>query len=285
MKASTWKTVLFVLLIALLLAACGGAQEAAAPAEEEEEAAPAEEEEEAAPAEEEEEAAPAEEEEEAAEAMGEPIVIGIPTALGSIEGAASLKAIEMAVDEVNASGGVDVGGEHRPFEIVTIDTREHEAGVPVTDALAAVEKLILEDEPDVILVGAFRSEVVMASLDLIAEHQIPYMTSIAMTPALGGAITENPDEYKYFFRNCFNAVYLVGSMAQTMGFVNEEFGFTKAYIINQDVAWANGTAGGLAGAIEGAGWEVVGSDAYPTGATRLEPRSSSRSSTCLNPAS
>jgi branched-chain amino acid transport system substrate-binding protein len=253
MKASIWKALLLIVVAALMFVACGGEPEATATAEEE--ATPVEEE-----------VTPVEEEE-MAEAMGEPIVIGIPTAFGSIEGAASLKAIEMAVEEINASGGVDVGGELRPFEIVTIDTREHEAGVPVTDALAAVEKLILEDEPDVILVGAFRSEVVMASLDLIAEHKIPYMTSIAMTPALQSAIVENPDEYKYIFRNGFNAIYLVGSMAQTLGFVNEEHGFTKAYIINQDVAWANGTAAGLTGAIEGAGWEVVGTDAYPTGAT------------------
>lgn len=231
MNAASWRRVLFVLVVGLLLVACGGAQE------------------------------------EPTETMGEPIVIGIPTAFGAIEGAAALQAIEMAVEEVNASGGVDVGGEHRPFEIVTIDTREHEAGVPVTDALASVERLILEEDPDVILVGAFRSEVLMASLDLISEHQIPYMTSIAMTPALQSAITENPDQYKYMFRNGFNGIYLVGSMAQTLGFVNQEYGFTKAYIINQDVAWANGTAGGLTGAIEGAGWEVVGSAAYPTGAT------------------
>jgi len=226
MKTSFWKGLLLIILSTLILAACGGTEEA----------------------------------------ESEPIVIGIPTAFGSIEGAAALKAVEMAVEEVNADGGVDVGGEKRPFEIVTIDTREHEAGVPVTDALAAVEKLILDDDPDVILVGALRSEVLMASLDLIAEHKIPYMTSIAMTPALQQSILDNPD-YKYFFRNSFNGIYLVGSMAQTMGFVNQEYGFTKAYIINQDVAWANGTAGGLTGAITGAGWEVVGSDAYPTGAT------------------
>jgi branched-chain amino acid transport system substrate-binding protein len=262
MKTSIWKILLLALVAALLLAACGGTPETAAPAAEEaaapqEEAAPQEA---AAP---EEETAP----EEAAAPMAEPIILGVPTALGSLEGAAALQAVEMAVEEVNASGGVNVGGELRPFEVVSIDTREQEAGVPVTDALSAVEKLILEDDPDVILIGAFRSEVVMASLDLVAEHQIPYMTAIAMTPALGQAILENPDQYKYVFRNGFNGVYLVQSMAQTLGFVNQEYGFTKAFIINQDVAWANGTAAGLTGAITGAGWEVVGTDAYPTGAT------------------
>jgi branched-chain amino acid transport system substrate-binding protein len=254
MKTSFWKGLLLILILALVLAACGGDEEEATPAEEETTT---------------EEEVMDEEEETAAEeeAMAEPIVLGIPTSFGTIEGAAALKAVELAVEEVNAAGGVNVGGEMRPFEIVTIDTREHEAGVPVTDALSAVEKLILEEDPDFILIGAFRSEVLMASLDLIAEHQIPYLTAIAMTPALGSAVTENPDQYKYMFRNGFNGIYLVQSMAQTLGFVKEQYGFSKAYFINQDVAWANGTAGGLSGALEGAGWEIVGSDAYPTGST------------------
>jgi branched-chain amino acid transport system substrate-binding protein len=169
----------------------------------------------------------------------------------------------MAVDEINTAGGVNVGGEMRPFEVVSIDTREHEAGIPVTDALAAVEQLILEEEPDAILVGAFRSEVLMASLDLIAEHKVPYITTIAMTPALQASIMENPDEYKYVFRNCLNAIYLVQYITQTVAFTGEEFGFNKAYIITQDVAWANGTGAGVAGWMEENGWEVVGNDAYP----------------------
>ena len=40
---------------------------------------------------------------------GEPIVIGVPTALGSIEGRDGWMAIQMAVEEINAKGGVQVG--------------------------------------------------------------------------------------------------------------------------------------------------------------------------------
>jgi len=36
---------------------------------------------------------------------GEPIVFGVPTALGSIEGRDGWMAIQMAVDEINAKGG------------------------------------------------------------------------------------------------------------------------------------------------------------------------------------
>lgn len=213
---------------------------------------------------------PAEEqpvEQPAQEQPAEPIVIGVPTALGSIEGADALRIVEMAVDEINAQGGVSVGGQKRPFKVVSIDTREHEAGIPIHDALAAVEKLILEEKPDAILVGAFRSEVLMASMDLIAKYKVPYITSIAMTPAFQQKVAEDYDSYKYMFRNGNNAIYFVGYIVQTMNYIGQEFGFNKAYIINQDVLWANGTAGGVEGWFKENGWEVVGKDAYPTGAT------------------
>jgi len=139
-----------------------------------------------------------------------PIILGVPTALGSIEGADSLKAAQMAVEEINAKGGVSVAGVKRPLEIVSIDTREHEPGIPVTEALAAAEKLILEKKPHAIVVGAFRSEVLMASMDMIAKYKIPYIVTIGMTPAMQTKVLEDP-KYKYVFRTCLNATYLVRS--------------------------------------------------------------------------
>ena len=97
---------------------------------------------------------------------GEPIVIGVPTALGSIEGRDGWMAIQMAVDEINAKGGVLVGNTKHKLEAYSIDTREHEPGIPVQDALTATEKLILEKKPHAILLGNFRSEVLFASMDL-----------------------------------------------------------------------------------------------------------------------
>ncbi|MCL6611404.1 MAG: ABC transporter substrate-binding protein [Peptococcaceae bacterium] len=196
-----------------------------------------------------------------------PIVIGVPTALGSIEGADSLRAVQLAVEEINAKGGVSVKGEKRPLAVVSIDTREHEPGIPVTDALAAVDKLIAEKKPNAILVGAFRSEVLLSSMDLVAKHKIPYITTIAMTPDFQKKVKEDYNKYKYMFRMCLNAPYLVNYLSRTMGFVGKEFNFKKAYIIVQDVLWAKGTGSGLEKWLKDNGWEVVGFDAYPTGAS------------------
>ena len=39
----------------------------------------------------------------------EPILIGVPTSVTFIEGKECLKAVELAVEEINAKGGVKVG--------------------------------------------------------------------------------------------------------------------------------------------------------------------------------
>ena len=196
-----------------------------------------------------------------------PIVIGVPTSLGSIEGADSLRAVELAVEEINAKGGIQVGTEKRQVKIVSIDDRGSEPGVPVHDALSALEKMITEEKPDAILVGTFRSEVLLSAMDLIAKYKIPYIGSIAMTPEFEKKLATDPEKYKYNFRMGLNAVYLVQYLGKTMEFMGKEFGFKKAYIINQDVMWASGTGKGLAKWFQANGWELVGSDSYPTGAS------------------
>ena len=101
---------------------------------------------------------------------GEAIVFGVPTALGSIEGRDGWMAIQMAVDEINAKGGVLVGKTKHKLEAYSIDTREHEPGIPVHDALTAMEKLILEKKPHAIVLGNFRSEVLLAAMDVISKY-------------------------------------------------------------------------------------------------------------------
>jgi branched-chain amino acid transport system substrate-binding protein len=202
---------------------------------------------------------------------GEPIVLGVPTALGSIEGRDGLMAINMARDEINAKGGVLVGKTKHKIEVYSIDTREHEPGIPVHDALTAMEKLILEKKPHAIVLGNFRSEVLLSSMDLISKYKMPYICCIAMTPIFQKKILEEYDKYKYCFRNCINAPYLAMYLGGVMGFINKEFGFNKSYIITQDVLWAKGTGGGLEKWFKENKWEVAAFDTYATGASDFSP--------------
>ena len=200
------------------------------------------------------------------EKKADPIILGVATSLGAIEGSGSLKAAQLAVDEINASGGVDVGGTKRPFEIVTIDTRDSEPTIPVTDALAAIEKQILEKKPAAMIIGVFRSEVILSAMDMIAKYKLPYLASIAMTPDFEKKVASDP-KYKYMFRVGLSSPFLVGNLSQNLASIGKSFNYNKIYFVNQDVAWAKGTNDALEKWAKANGWTVVGHDSYPSGAT------------------
>jgi branched-chain amino acid transport system substrate-binding protein len=198
----------------------------------------------------------------------DPLVIGVPTSTGFLEGREALKAVQLAVEEINAAGGVTVGGTKRLFVVESIDIRDAAPGVPVPEALLGIEKIILEKKPVALVVGPFRSEALVAAMDLIARHKVPLIGTIAMTPASEKLIKENPEKYKYIFRTCLNAPYLVKYLIGTMSFIKEQFGFDTVYIMNQDVAWARQTADLTTKLyFEKAGWTVVGHETYPTGSS------------------
>jgi branched-chain amino acid transport system substrate-binding protein len=203
---------------------------------------------------------------EGAAAGSEPIVLAVPTSLGFVEGKEALNAVNLAVEEINRAGGVSVGGEDRLFKVEAIDIRDAAPGVPVPEALLGIEKIILEKKPHAIVVGPFRSEALLAGMDIIAKYKVPMLGTIAMTPASEGKIKENPEKYKYVFRTCLNAKYLVGTLVGIMKHVQSEFGFNKVFFMHQDVLWARATAKITSGVLAKSGWTILGTEAYPTGA-------------------
>ncbi len=194
------------------------------------------------------------------------IVIGVPTSTGFLEGKEALKAVTLAVEEINAKGGVQVGDVKTPLKIESVDIRDAAPGVPVPEALLGLEKIILEKKPAALVVGPFRSEALMAGMDIIAKYKVPLLGTIAMSPASEAKIKKEPEKYKYIFRTCLNAKYLVKYLAGAMSHINKQFGFNKVYIMNQDVAWARKTAEIVSKVyFEKAKWKIVGHEAYPTG--------------------
>ncbi len=198
----------------------------------------------------------------------DPILIGIPTSLTAIEGKEAAKVVQMAVDEINAKGGVKVGNEKRLLKIETIDLRDSSPGVPVSEALLGIEKIITEKKVNAIVVGPFRSEALIASMDIVSKYKVPLLGTIAMSPKSEDMIKQEPEKYKYIFRVAMNAPYLVGYLAKTLGVMNKEFGFNKLFVMVQDVLWARATGEGAAKrASSDFGYEVVGIEAFPTGSS------------------
>jgi branched-chain amino acid transport system substrate-binding protein len=198
----------------------------------------------------------------------DPIVIGVPTSLTAIEGKESLRTVEMAVAEINGKGGVKVGNVKRPLKIETTDLRDSSPGVPVSDALLGLEKIITEKKPVALVVGPFRSEALLAGMDILSKYKIPLLGTIAMSPKSEGKVKAEPDKYKYCFRVCLNGQGLGKYLVQTLASLKKEFGFKKLFVMHQDVLWAKATADGTTKfSAEKFGWEIVGTEVYPTGAS------------------
>jgi len=198
----------------------------------------------------------------------EPIVIGCPLSTAFLYGWDAERGIKLAVEEINAKGGVDVGGTKRPFEVEVIDTRDLEPGVPVSEALLAVEKLILEKEADFLLGGPVRSEAALAAMPLLSKHKkVSILTTGVLTPKYHAMVAENYDKYKYCFRIHGEAKQLVGEILANFAKLKEKHGLNRIMVMVQDVAHARGAGKIISDIAAKKGFEVLGMEIFPTGST------------------
>jgi len=195
------------------------------------------------------------------------IVLGAATSLAFLEGRESLNAVELAVHEINTRGGVLIGNKTHLFRVESVDLEGALPGVPVSRAVAALERFIVEKKVDALVVGPFRSEVLLGAMDIIARHKVPLLGAIAMSTASDAKILKSP-RYKYIFRVGLNAKYLVDYLINTMKFLRQRYGYNRVYLMNQDVAWTRATASLMIRLyFERTGWQVLGVDPYPSGAS------------------
>jgi branched-chain amino acid transport system substrate-binding protein len=81
---------------------------------------------------------------------------------------------EMAVDELNAAGGV--GG--RPIQLIVVD----DAGIPA-QSVSAANKLVYQDKVD-FLIGGNISSTVLAHMEVTERAGIPYIVTTASNPQI-----------------------------------------------------------------------------------------------------
>jgi branched-chain amino acid transport system substrate-binding protein len=198
---------------------------------------------------------------------GQPIVIGAPLSTQYLYGWDAQRAMLLAVEEINAKGGVQVGNSRRPLRLEVLDTRDLEPGVPLSEALLVVEKLILEKKADVLVGGPVRSEAALAAMDLIAKYKkVSILTTGSLTPAYHRRVAENYGKYKYLFRISSEAGQLAKEAVDLFESLRQEHDFDQIFIMVQDVAHARAIADIVGKALGSKGWKVLGTEVYPTGA-------------------
>ena len=178
------------------------------------------------------------EDESASSDDGDPIRIGWvgPLSEGAVAGGNEmLAAAEIAVDEINAEGGV-LG---RPLELVTRDTMaDPEVGT------SAMEELI-DDEGVALVVGGLHSSVVVSQIEVAHDRGVPFVVADAWADEITAA------QYKEVFRIApvNSLIYeAVGAWLQSADFddvviVAETTAFgTEASALIRDGLTSNGSA-------------------------------------------
>jgi len=197
-----------------------------------------------------------------------PIVIGCPLSVAFLYGWDAERGIRLAVEEINAQGGVGVKGEKRSFQVEVMDTRDLEPGVPVSEALLAVEKLILEKKADFLLGGPVRSEAALAAMPLLYKYKkISIVSTGVLSPKYSVMVEKNYDRFKYCFRIHGEAKWLVGEILTCFQELRQRDNLDKVFVMVQDVAHARGAGKIISKVAAKKGFDVKGMEIFPTGTT------------------
>ena len=132
----------------------------------------------------------------AAGAQAQTIKIAILGPKAFVQGEHHWNGAEMARDEINKAGGINIGGKRMRIELVRADTNEIQS---VPDATNAVERVITRDKVD-FLIGGFRSEAVLAMQEVAMDYKKLFLGVGAAHSKLGLNVEQNYERYKYWFR-------------------------------------------------------------------------------------
>ena len=162
-------------------------------------------------------------------AQTKPIRIGVPTVMQLQVGRDTQDALKMAVEDINAKGGV-LG---RPLELVVADETEN----PET-GISAIKKLTADEKVDV-LIGGYTSGVTLAQLPHISAAKTIYLNVGSASPSTNAKVKTDYDNYKYIFRvGPLNAAHQARQLTTFISeFVKGELGITKIAIVGENAKW------------------------------------------------
>jgi branched-chain amino acid transport system substrate-binding protein len=132
----------------------------------------------------------------AAGAQAQTVKIAILGPMSFVQGENHWAGAEMARDEINKAGGINVAGKRMQVELIRADTNEIQS---VPDATNAVERVITRDKAD-FLIGGFRSEAVLAMQEVAMDAKKIFLGVGAAHSKLGLNVEQDYNRYKYWFR-------------------------------------------------------------------------------------
>jgi len=197
-------------------------------------------------------------------AAAEPLRIGFIGSMASDAGLSTLRGAQIAVDELNAKGGV-LGG--RMIELVTADT-----GDDVFEGIRAYEHLAEGQKVEFIVSGSI-DDVSLGWLPRMVEYQIPTLDTWTSYVGIIDKLVEDYDSHRPYFMNvatdeALATLYVDFGRDVLAG----QMGWTKTVILREDTAFGEAIDGLVTGLLSPeAGIEVVDTIVYDIATIDFSP--------------
>jgi len=189
------------------------------------------------------------------------VKIAILGPMSFVQGENHWAGAEMARDEINKAGGINVGGKKMQLELIRADTNEIQS---VPDATNATERVITRDKAD-FLIGGFRSEAVIAMQEIAMDHKKLFLGAGAAHSKLGLNVEQNYERYKYWFRvTPTKDVDLVRTLFAVLGSVAQQIRTDlkkeqpKIAIVSEKAVWTEALVAAAQKNLPAMKMEVVG---------------------------
>ena len=159
----------------------------------------------------------------------DPIKIGVIAENSAISGIAIPNAAQIAVDEINAKGGVD----GRQLELVAYDDHNSAA-----DAVRAMQRLATQDKVSAVI-ASYTSEVALALEPWSGRLKMPTVTPGAASDDISKRIHADYDHLKYFFHGYLASSFLSDAVCDASKdlLVDSKYHMKSAVIMSEDAAW------------------------------------------------
>lgn len=138
---------------------------------------------------------------------------------------------ELAVDEINAKGGLNVAGRQYRVELVYLDTQ-----ASVDLAKSGAEKLITQDKV-LMLIGTVWTPSALTVSRIAEEHKTPFIVSMSAAAGLGKQVQTN--NWKYIFQTSTSGEVIGRTLAAAaIDLVKPK----SVAVVGQDSDWGRGAA-------------------------------------------
>lgn len=167
-----------------------------------------------------------------AQAAKDPVIVGYIGSFDSDSGKSTIRGAEIAIEELNAAGGV-LGG--RPIKLVKADTRED-----VTEGIKAYEYLAETEKVDFVISGSI-DDVSLGWLPRMAEYRIPTLDTWTSYVGIIDMVISEYDKYKMYFMNVA-CDYALATLYVDFGkdVLADKMGWKTTVVLQEDTAFGGG---------------------------------------------